>query len=153
VKRLLFITFLLLGTAEISLVFGETAQRKDAVELQSKHLLKKQNRHYEKFKKQRKGSNFFTKIKSLFSKRKRKRKASTQTYLIWTIMGAVAMTIGSLAQFLPLIGLGIFLGGVCLLLGLIILITGNGDWKTGIGLLLAFASLVVPLFLLIRSFD
>jgi len=150
-KKLLFLFLLMLGVPETSVVFGETAPRKNAVEWQSQNIVKKQKTQHKEFKKQRKKLSLFKNIKQLFSKNKSN--ADTQKYLIWSAIGALVMLIGVLAQFLPFYAIGFIFAILSILVGFIILITGNGDWNITIGFILALASIIVPYILLIRSFD
>lgn len=150
-KKILFLFLLIVGISENSVVFGETALRKNAVEWQPQDVVKKKDKHRKKLKKQRKKLIFFRSIKQLCSKNKSK--VETHKYLIWSAIGALALLIGGIAQFYPFYAMGFIVGVFSFLVGLIIFITGNGDWNVTIGFILAIASIVVPYILLIRSFD
>jgi len=141
-KRLLFLFLTLLGTTEISMVFGETAPRIMHTEFQfGKQVKEKKSKR-----KKAKQVIFFQKIKNVFSLKNENR--GTLAILLLGLGAAVAMFAGISLSTIGLIFLGLTLGFMAGIGGIILMKNGNSHWLVTVGTVLGFAVSFVPIVLL-----
>lgn len=141
-QRLLFLFLLLLGTTEISMVFGETTSRIIHTEFQIKRQVKEEKRRIKKAKR----VEFFQKIKNLFFFKNNKR--GNVTVFLLGLGAVIVMSFAILLSTGGFVFLGFMLGLMAGIFGTVEKKNGNTHWLVTVGMVLGFAVTVVPIFLL-----